>query len=109
MEYNAKFEMIDTQAKAIAEKVYAEALKLRDPRHLYEVKHNKRDKKYREIPNSHWQEYDDFDEAMNSGDYNRARDKIKLIFTKLDGLYNGKSNFSEVLKGLDEIKDNVAL
>lgn len=46
---------------------------------------------------------------MQSGDYQTAREKIKPIFTKLDEKYRWQSHFSDVIKDLDEIKDNIAL
>ncbi len=102
MEYNAKFEMIDTQAKAIAEKVYAEALKLSNPTYLWQVKHTTN-------WNKPWPEYKPFDDAMQSGNYTAARDAIKPIFTKLDQKYKWQSHFSDVLTELDKIENNVTL
>jgi hypothetical protein len=108
MHYEANFEMFDKAAEEIANAVYAEALKLTNPHALWEVKHNRRDKSGKEI-NSHWPEYDPFDKAMQSGDYIKAREAIKPIFTKLDKNYKGLSNFAAISSKLDAITDPTVL
>ena len=73
LEYKADFEMMDKNAKDIADAVYAEALKTRNPRYLNAVKHDRDNRPHRE-------EYDDFKDAIQNKDYKTARDKIKPIF-----------------------------
>lgn len=103
IEYQARFEMMDSKAKEIADAVYAEALKVKDPRALNAVKHQP------------WAEYEAFKEAMKRDvkagkepDYKVARDAIKPIFAKLDQQIKG-ANFTEIGNELDAITDYNAL
>jgi hypothetical protein len=88
MEYKAKFEMIDTKAKEIAKLVYDEALKVKDPTALHEVKHKP------------WNEYGAFNTAMQSKNYSDARNAIKPIFKTLDEKIRGV-NFTKIGNELD--------
>lgn len=102
IEYQAKFEMIDPEAQKVAKLVYDEALKLKDPTFLWQVKHTTNWNKPRP-------EYADFDKAMQSADYALAKGKIKPIFEELDKKYKGASHFTEILNQLDKIQDPNAL
>jgi len=74
--------MIDSDAKKIANDVYAEALKVHNPKVLNDVKHEP------------WNEWNDLESAYNTlvkegaGENNQnetaAKEKVKTIFTKLD-------------------------
>jgi hypothetical protein len=88
MEYKAKFEMIDPKAKEIAKLVYDEALKVKDPTALHEVKHKP------------WNEYGAFNTAMQSKNYSDARNAIKQIFKTLDEKIRGV-NFTKIGNELD--------
>ena len=98
IEYQSRFEMIDIEAKEIAQAVYAEALKITSWA-LHDVKHD-----------TEWPEYADFSKAMNKEepDYESARESIKQIFAKLDSKVSG-ANFGAIWAKLDEITDNNAL
>ena len=92
MDYQARFEMIDSDAKKIAEDVYAEALKLKNPKVLHAVKHQP------------WQEYALFSEAMTKKenkepDYKATKEAIKPIFKRLDDEIKDKDiSFSKILE-----------
>jgi len=92
IDYKSNLDMIDQRAKWIATAVYAEALKLRNPKILNSVKHDKP---------RHRPEYDPFRDAMKNKDYITARETIKPIFAKLDQQIPG-AKFSEIWKKLDE-------
>ena len=92
IDYKSNLDMIDQRAKWIATAVYAEALKLRNPKILNSVKHDKP---------RHRPEYDPFRDAMKNKDYITARKAIKPIFAKLDQQIPG-AKFSEIWKKLDE-------
>ena len=78
IEYQTKSEMIDANAKNVADAVYVEALKLKNPRALNAVKHQP------------WSQYTEFNNAMQSKEYEKAKQAIVSLFARLD----------------DEIKDN---
>jgi hypothetical protein len=73
--------MIDQRARNIANEVYAEALKLNNPKALNDVKHKP------------WPQYAPFNEAMQAalkdGNYKTAKEKIKPIFEELDKQIKG--------------------
>ena len=94
IKYMPKFEMIDPKAKNIANEVYAEALKIRDQKILNAVKHDKP---------KHRPEYDPFNAAMQSKDYQAAREALKPIFAKLDKQIAG-AKFTEIWNKLDELE-----
>ena len=88
LEYKAKLEMVDTDAKAIADAVYTEALKLKNPIVLNAVKHNK----------SWEKDYAPFRDAMNAKNYEKAKVDIVPIFKRLDDeIKDGNINFSNIL------------
>ena len=82
LKYESNAEMISESVKSIAEKVYGEALKVKNPSVLHEVKHNP------------WQEWTDFESAYNilinegawenSVNETEVKDKVSKIFEKLD-------------------------
>jgi hypothetical protein len=89
MEYVAKFEMIASDAKTIADAVYAEALKLKNPTVLNAVKHNKLWEK----------DYAPFRNAMDAGNYENAKIAIVPIFDRLDKEIKDENiKFSDILK-----------
>jgi hypothetical protein len=75
-------------AKDIADAVYAEALKISNPRYLNAVKHDRDGRPHRE-------EYDAFKDAIQNKNYIAARDAIKPIFAKLDQSIQG-AKFTEI-------------
>ena len=108
IEYKADLEMFNDNAKKIAERVYGEALKLKNPQHLWSVKH----KENGQGKKKWWQEYQIFENAMESGDYAVARTQIDKIFKTLDRLYGGKTSFNDIsgeLTKIDAKTDSVAL
>ena len=96
IEYQSNFEMIDSKAKEVANAVYAEALKVKNPKALHAVKHQP------------WAEYKPFNDAMVAENYEAAKNAIKPIFTALDKQISWV-NFTDVWKKLDGIQDRVAL
>lgn len=93
LDYQSRFEMIDSDAKKIAEDVYAEALKLKNPKVLHAVKHQP------------WSEYGAFSTAMTNKDYDGAKEAIKPIFKKLDEeIKDPNISFSNILWG-DKFKN----
>ena len=92
-------EMLDAQAKKIAEMVYEVASNLDNPNILRTVKHDKN-------WNKPWPKYNEFVANMESEQYEAARDNIKDIFEELDKKYNKKSNFSGVLPDLNKLEGN---
>ena len=82
LKYESNAEMISESVKAIAEKVYGEALKVKNPSVLHEVKHKP------------WQEWTAFESAYNklinegawenSVNETEVKDKVSKIFEKLD-------------------------
>ena len=78
IEYKSNSEMISEDVKEIAQNVYTEALNLKDPKFLHEVKHKP------------WNTWKDFERAYNTlittgqGE-NDVKEKIKKIFNYIDG------------------------
>ena len=86
VEYQTKAEMIDAKAKSVADDVYAEALKLRNPRALNAVKHQP------------WDEYRKFNTSMQNREYAQAKADVESLFTRLDREISDENvNFKKVL------------
>jgi hypothetical protein len=78
--------MIDAKAKSVADDVYAEALKLRNPRALNAVKHQP------------WDEYRKFNTSMQNREYAQAKADVESLFTRLDREISDENvNFKKVL------------
>ena len=86
IEYQSRYEIIDSDAKTIADAVYLEALKLNNPAVLNAVKHKP------------WKEYDAFNKAMENKDYEGAKSAIVPIFKRLDNeIKDNNIKFSDIL------------
>lgn len=101
IEYEQPFDMMDEKAQEVASAVYQEALKLNNPIKLYNVKHDIIISKNKKIP--HRSDYDQFIDALGSGNYDSAKTIIQTIFTKLDAenkKIRQQSNFKAIWEQL---------
>ena len=106
-DWHESLDLMSENAQNIANKVYAEALKVTTNR-LYSISHDIRNNQG-VITHKKWKEYTNFANAVKDQNYSNARDVLLGMLPKMDKYIGEGVKFSSIIEDLNKITDESEL